>query len=119
MLPSLTITANGATFVQRFGPKEEKEFFLTYGCQINSSTFVDVSYGQAHAEVESGSSFQAKDCQIRTSSIQFNEWLVRSSSDLHMMFTATPYGVYPYAGYPGLAHPSAETVSLPPWSIFG
>ena len=30
-----------------------------------------------------------------------------------MMFTATPYGFYPYAGMPGLAHPSAETVSLP------
>ena len=95
------LTANGATFVQRFGPKEEKEFFLTYGCQINGSAFVDVSYRQAHAEVEVAlKTLQAKDCQIRTSSIQFNEWLVRSSSDLHMMFTATPYGFYPYAGVP-------------------
>jgi glycogen debranching enzyme len=100
------LTASGATFVQRLGPKEEKEFFLTYGCQIPSSASADVSYEQAHAEVEvAPKSLQAQDCQIRTSSVQFNEWLVRSSSDLHMMFTATPYGFYPYAGVPWFSTP--------------
>ena len=49
--------------------------------------------------------FQAQNCQIRTSNERFNEWLVRSSSDLHMMFTATPFGVYPYAGVPWFSTP--------------
>jgi glycogen debranching enzyme len=100
------LTASWATFVQSLGPKEEKEFFLTYGCQINSSAFADVSYRQAHSEVEVAlQNLQAQGCQIRTSSVQFNEWLVRSSSDLHMMFTATPYGFYPYAGVPWFSTP--------------
>ena len=100
------LTANGATFVERLGPKEEKEIFLTYGCQINSSASADVSYPRPHAEVAvAPKSLQAPDCQIRTSSMQFNEWLIRSSADLHMMFTATPYGFYPYAGVPWFSTP--------------
>ena len=100
------LTANGATFVQRFGPKEEKEFFITYGCQINSSASADPSNKRAHGEVGvAPKRLQAKDCQIHTSSTQFNEWLVRSSSDLHMMFTSTPYGFYPYAGVPWFSTP--------------
>jgi glycogen debranching enzyme len=104
--PPDDITTTGATFVQRLEPKEEKEFFLTYGCQINSSASDDVSYGRAYAEVEVAlKSLQTQDCQIRTSSTQFNEWLGRSSSDLHMMFTDTPYGFYPYAGVPWFSTP--------------
>jgi glycogen debranching enzyme len=100
------LTASGAIFVQRLGPKEEKEFFLTYVCQINSPASADVSYRRAYAEVEVAlKSLQVQDCQIRTSSMQFNEWLVRSSADLHMMFTATPYGFYPYAGVPWFSTP--------------
>ena len=100
------LTASGATFVQRFGPKEEKEFFITYGCQINSSASADPSNRRAHGEVGvAPKRLQAKDCQIHTSSTQFNEWLVRSSSDLHMMFTSTPYGFYPYAGVPWFSTP--------------
>ena len=31
---------------------------------------------------------------------QFNDWVNRSLSDLHMMRTETQYGPYPYAGVP-------------------
>jgi len=41
-----------------------------------------------------------EDCAIHTSSEQFNDWLERSSTDLHMMVTETPHGLYPYAGTP-------------------
>jgi len=100
------LIASGATFIQRLGPKEEREFFLTYGCEINGSASPGVSYSRAHTEVEAApKTLQAQDCQIRTSNEQFNEWLVRSSSDLHMMFTATPFGVYPYAGVPWFSTP--------------
>jgi glycogen debranching enzyme len=98
--------ASGATFIERLGPKEEREFFLTYGCEINGSNFAGVSYSRAHTEVEATPrALQAQGCQIRTSNEQFNEWLVRSSSDLQMMFTATPFGVYPYAGVPWFSTP--------------
>jgi glycogen debranching enzyme len=40
------------------------------------------------------------DCCITTPDEQFNRWLSRSHSDLHLMITETPYGPYPYAGVP-------------------
>lgn len=39
-------------------------------------------------------------CRIRTSNDNFNTWLERSNSDLHMLETQTPDGPYPYAGVP-------------------
>jgi glycogen debranching enzyme len=40
------------------------------------------------------------DVDIHTSNEQFNEWINRSRSDLAMMVTHTPHGLYPYAGVP-------------------
>jgi glycogen debranching enzyme len=101
-----SLTPSEANFIQRLGPKEDKEFFLTYACQVNGSASGGLNYNRAHTEAEvARKTFQAQNCQIRTSSEQFNEWLARSSSDLHMMFTATPFGFYPYAGVPWFSTP--------------
>jgi glycogen debranching enzyme len=100
------LTSSGAIYIQGLGPKEEKEFFLTYACEINGSSSDGMSYGRAHEEAEVAlTRLQSQACHVRTSSEQFNEWLVRSSSDLHMMFTATPFGSYPYAGVPWFSTP--------------
>jgi glycogen debranching enzyme len=100
------LTASEATFSQRLGPKEDREFFLTYGCEIDGSSSASLSHSRAQTEAEAAlQTFQAQECQIRTSSEQFNEWLVQSTSDLHMMFTATPFGFYPYAGVPWFSTP--------------
>jgi glycogen debranching enzyme len=100
------LLASGATFIERLGPKEEREFFLIYRCEVNASASLGLSYGRPHTGVGAvPKTFQAQNCQIRTSNERFNEWLVRSSSDLHMMFTATPFGVYPYAGVPWFSTP--------------
>jgi glycogen debranching enzyme len=37
---------------------------------------------------------------IRSSNEEFNDWIGRSRSDLAMMVTPTPFGLYPYAGVP-------------------
>jgi glycogen debranching enzyme len=104
--PPQNFTGSGASFIERLGPKEEREFFLTYSCEINSSASAGMTYSRAHTEAEVAlKNLQAQDCYVRTSSEQFNEWLVRSSSDLHMMFTATPFGFYPYAGVPWFSTP--------------
>ena len=90
-----------ATFSHRLGPKEEREFFLTYSCEINGSASNHLSYTRAVTEADLAlKSLQAQECHVRTSNAQFNEWLERSLSDLHMMFTSTPFGYYPYAGVP-------------------
>jgi glycogen debranching enzyme len=100
-----SLSPSAANFIQHLGPKEDKEFFLTYSCEVNGSVS-RVSYSRAHTEAETAlKKLQAQDCQIHTSSEQFNEWLIRSASDLHMMFTATPFGFYPYAGVPWYSTP--------------
>jgi glycogen debranching enzyme len=42
---------------------------------------------------------------IATSNEQFNDWIKRSTADMHMMITETPQGVYPYAGIPWFSTP--------------
>jgi glycogen debranching enzyme len=44
-------------------------------------------------------------CSLASSSPIFNRWLERSSSDLQIMMTDTPYGTYPYAGIPWFSTP--------------
>src|SRR5690348_14299991 len=103
-----SLTIAGAGFVQSLGPKEDKEFALTYSCEIEGTTpvFIGSNYERSHAESERDLSVkQSQDAQISTSNEQFNDWLAQSSADLHMMFTSTPYGPYPYAGVPWFSTP--------------
>ena len=96
-----TLNASVATFISRLEPKQEKEFSLTYSCELNDAQSASVSFSRAHMEAEVAlKRFESEHCQIRTSNDQFNQWLNRSSSDLHMMFTTTRFGPYPYAGVP-------------------
>jgi glycogen debranching enzyme len=44
-------------------------------------------------------------CNLASSSTIFNRWLNRSSADLQIMMTDTPYGSYPYAGIPWFSTP--------------
>ena len=103
-----SLTVAGAGFVQTLGPKQEKEFALTYSCEIEGTTpvFIGSNYDRSHAESERDlSAQQSHDAQISTSNEQFNDWLAQSTADLHMMFTSTPYGLYPYAGVPWFSTP--------------
>jgi len=96
-----SLSAYGLMFRCRLQPKEEREFFLIYSCQINNAPVVSENQPRARTEALSAlATYRTPECRIRTSNEQFNEWLARSSSDLHMMFTDTPLGVYPYAGVP-------------------
>lgn len=72
---------------------------------------VECSHGAAHRRTSSYQTELQKlsqerahgplfDCQIETSNQQFNSLLHRSRSDLQMMVSNTPYGIYPYAGVP-------------------
>ncbi|MGH7829252.1 MAG: glycogen debranching N-terminal domain-containing protein, partial [Candidatus Binatia bacterium] len=95
-----------ATFTQDLRPKEEKEFFLTYACEAGKGGAAGLSYFAARNRAEEDlKKAQAQDCQIRTSNESFNGWLGRSLSDLHMMFTETGHGLYPYAGVPWFSAP--------------
>jgi glycogen debranching enzyme len=45
-------------------------------------------------------SLRARGCEVTTDNHEFNDWLRRSRSDIHLMVTHTPHGDYPYAGIP-------------------
>ena len=95
------LSSHGLMSRHLLGPKEEKEFHLTYSCQINGAPAARPDYIHARAAAQAALvGQQTRECRVRTSNEQFNEWLARSSADLHMMFTNTRFGVYPYAGVP-------------------
>jgi glycogen debranching enzyme len=48
---------------------------------------------------------KADDAHVYTANEQFNHWLNRSLADLHMLISATPQGLYPYAGVPWFSVP--------------
>ncbi|HEY0722710.1 MAG TPA: glycogen debranching N-terminal domain-containing protein, partial [Pyrinomonadaceae bacterium] len=96
-----SLSAVGLMFRFHLGPKEEREFFLTYSCQIGDAPTASDNQPQARAAALSAlANRETSECRIVTSNEQFNEWLARSFADLHMMFTDTPSGMYPYAGVP-------------------
>ncbi len=106
--PPTLLTATEAHYEVRLDAGEEKEY------QHAISFSVDKMPASSHAPVRAVRSHDAaaheaaaalrrarlKSPDIFTSNEQFNDWLNRSISDLHMMCTNTPSGRYPYAGVP-------------------
>jgi glycogen debranching enzyme len=104
--PPHDVRASAAIFRPHLGPKEEQEFSLVYTCEIDGAVSGRALPRGARAEAANGlSRFETEECQIYTSNQQFNEWLSRSLADVHMMFTRTPFGFYPYAGVPWFSTP--------------
>ncbi|GKS59883.1 amylo-alpha-1,6-glucosidase [Nitrospira sp.] len=95
-----------AVFNCRLAPKESMMIALTVTCERQGSPVEPRSYDQACAEMSRMiEACVSQECEITTSSWQFNNWLHRSRSDLYMMFTDTPQGLYPYAGVPWFSTP--------------
>ncbi|HEX6999612.1 MAG TPA: amylo-alpha-1,6-glucosidase [Gammaproteobacteria bacterium] len=96
------VDAESISFRLRLPPREQVLFCLNILCEIGESgvsmhrSFEQLER-QARAERER---LRAGECRIETSNAQFNRWICRSLADLHMLCTATPGGMYPYAGVP-------------------
>jgi len=95
------ITRDRAIFEMELKPREEKilDCRIVYAagerkiqeCNFNSAfDVVHVAYEHYRESLAT----------IETSNQQFNEWIVRSRADLHLLMTQTPAGPYPYAGIP-------------------
>jgi len=89
-----------AVFDVQVPPQGGLTFDLTISCSKEQSDsrlhFVD-AFRKASDELES---VRLPEAHLYTSNEQFNDWLNRSVTDLHMMVTHTPHGHYPYAGVP-------------------
>jgi glycogen debranching enzyme len=90
-----------AVFHVTLPPKAETRIYLSIACELGPASPRILSYRDALAMIE-GTLRQAKaeDCEIVTSNEEFNAWLTRSLTDLHMMTTEMPNGPYPFAGVP-------------------
>jgi glycogen debranching enzyme len=82
-------------------PQTEVMFDLTISCEsAEHIASIEPFDTAATAAVNALKWLESQGCEIYTSNEQFNDWVKRSSTDLHMLISETPYGLYPYAGVP-------------------
>jgi glycogen debranching enzyme len=93
-------------FLLAVDPRTSVDIEITVGCELQDEVrpvrrYCDVVAGlRAQVAAREGTA-----CTIMGSNPAFNRWVQRSSADLRMMMTATPYGSYPYAGIPWFSTP--------------
>jgi glycogen debranching enzyme len=95
------LTANGARLDLPLGPGQAVELHLSATCERGPGPSRHVTFGQARAGAEAElERFRAWSGQVRSANGQFDAWVRRAVSDLHMLTTELPTGPYPYAGVP-------------------
>ena len=101
-----TLSASQAQFHRVLSPGKQEHFEITYAFEIDnrrpSRRSLTAALGEAQQSVDL---CKVDECLVRTSNPEFNVWLDRSAADLHMMFTDTAHGLYPYAGVPWFSTP--------------
>lgn len=104
--PANAIEGAEAIFTMTLPPQVPYTIDCTIRCDASGSGAGVMPHAPAfdalRAALVSGRERQAR---VETANEQFNEWLGRSSADLEMMLTTTPYGLYPYAGVPWFSTP--------------
>ena len=96
----VSLTRDEALFYLDLKPKERTNLFLVVVCLLDEEEdFVPFTkaYLSARQELKE---LKRQSSQVHTPQEHFNAWLKRSESDIFMMLTKTPYGLYPYAGIP-------------------
>jgi glycogen debranching enzyme len=82
-------------------PKGGATFDLAISCETTRPVTTVQAFDRAATAAADGlHSIKSQDCEIYSSNEQFNDWVNRSRTDLHMMISDTPNGPYPYAGVP-------------------
>lgn len=100
--PPEILTKDSASYTVTIKHREERSFFLTIRCFNPDTEHPEIiTYTKALSLTKDALRHaRSENCEIFTSNEQFNDWINRSLSDLHMMLTNTPSGPYPYAGVP-------------------
>lgn len=90
--------------------ENEARFGFTLEANREATVFVFVSFSDRPTGVDYDIALErlreelrdvsSSTCGVSTSDMPFNEWIERSSVDLHTMITHTSSGPYPYAGVP-------------------
>jgi glycogen debranching enzyme len=96
-----------AHFSLELASKETREILVRVACEIGEEPATNLpSFEEALGQASAASRGRLdRECLVQSSNDRFNAWLERSRSDLHMLSTSTPYGLYPYAGVPWFSTP--------------
>ncbi len=99
--PPASLDAAQAQFHVALMPKREAVFYLAVACEKGVTSQQVLHFDQAAAAIGADLDAQKRQaCRIEGSNGQFNAWVRRAASDLHMLTTKLPTGPYPYAGIP-------------------
>lgn len=83
------------------GAHAERDLEFTIACTVEPTRPRRRPHAEAFAHAEARFDHpRLLPCQLESSNEQFNAWLASSLADLSMMLSATPEGLYPYAGVP-------------------
>ena len=99
--PPAMPTARRAVWPVVLGASEELTIHISVRCEhtgraVQAQSRIDCIAGASlHRQLR-----QAEVAKISTSNERFNAWINRSRSDLEMLVTTTPQGLYAYAGIP-------------------
>ena len=100
------LSGSEAYFHRILSPGKQEHFEISYGFVVDqrrpSRRLRSTAFEEAAASIDN---CKVGECRVQTSNHEFNLWLERSAADLHMMFTPTAYGLYPYAGVPWFSTP--------------
>ena len=101
-----TINEDETIFRLTLPPQAASTMYVTIRCETSRAASAVHSYDEAFEAVRHAI-VSARDGRprIETANEQFNDWIGRSTADLHMMLTTTPHGPYPYAGVPWFSTP--------------
>jgi glycogen debranching enzyme len=95
-----------ATFVIQIEPRATVAFEMSVACEAGPEQAALLDYEPAMAiSRETRAARAAHGARVWSPSEGFNRWMRRSTADLQMMLTDTPYGLYPYAGIPWFSTP--------------
>lgn len=99
-------TTNGALIYSvSLEPHSSVEIEIAVECEVQQDQRVRRRFTESIGRVRQDAVRNNGACSILSSNDGFNRWLQRSTADLQMMITDTPYGPYPYAGIPWFSTP--------------
>ncbi len=82
-------------------PQEEVDYVVSVACERRPAVPKVLRFEEAKLESQADAErYSAWSCHVQTSNGQINAWIDRAISDLQMMTTELPTGLYPYAGVP-------------------